>query len=44
VVYTDSSLVNLFLGYDYISELTGAIIYNMNSGNGTIGTSTGNSC
>lgn len=43
-VYTDTALTTPLLGYDYISELASGTVWNINSGTGIIGTSTGNTC
>jgi hypothetical protein len=43
-IYVDASLTMPLIGYNYISELIAGTIYNMNSGTGVVGTSTGNAC
>lgn len=43
-VYTDIGLTIPLTGYDYISETSNGTIWNINSGNGVIGTSTGIVC
>ena len=44
IIYTDASLTSPLIGYNYISELIASTIFNMNSGTGVVGTSTGNAC
>lgn len=43
-VYTNSGLSTPLVGYDYISESTSSVIYNLNSSTGVIGSSTGLLC
>jgi len=43
-IYTDASLTSPLIGYNYISEVAAGTIFNMNSGTGVVGTSTGNAC
>lgn len=43
-VYTDSGMTTELIGYDFISDIASGIVFNINSGNGLVGSDTGLAC
>ena len=43
-VYTDAGMTSPLIGYDFISHIASGIVFNINSGNGLVGSDTGLAC